>query len=58
MGIQVTTKTKAKATLKLYNQINSYLFEEKYGDIRYNGKVYMALMDAKKELIKLMDNAK
>ena len=33
--ITVSTKTKAKDTLKLYNMINTYLFEQEYGDLRY-----------------------
>ena len=32
MGIKVTTKTKAKATLKLANAIRSYLFEQEYDE--------------------------
>lgn len=58
MGIKVTAKTKAKASLKLYNQINSYLFEEQYGEVRYNGAVVSVLMKAKEELSKLINNAK
>ena len=32
--ITTIVKTKAKATLKLYNMINSYLFEQEYGDLK------------------------
>ena len=32
--IIVSTKTKAKDTLKLYNMINTYLFEQEYGDLK------------------------
>ena len=34
MGIVVRTNTKAKATLKLFNQISSYLFEQELGELR------------------------
>ena len=32
--ITTIVKTKAKATLKLYNMINTYLFEQEYGDLK------------------------
>lgn len=32
-GIKVSTKTKAKATLKLANAFRSYLFEQEYGEL-------------------------
>ena len=34
MGIVVRTNTKAKATLKLFNQMSSYLFEQELGELR------------------------
>lgn len=34
MGIVVRTNTKAKATLKLFNQMSSYLFEQESGELR------------------------
>lgn len=34
MGIVVRTNTKAKATLKLFNQISSYIFEQELGELR------------------------
>ena len=34
MGITVSTNTKAKATLKLYNQLTSYLFEKDCGELK------------------------
>ena len=33
-AIKVSTSTKATATLKLYNQLTSYLFEEEYNELR------------------------
>lgn len=35
MSITVTTSTKAKATLKLYNQLTSYMFEQECGEFKY-----------------------
>ena len=32
-GIKVSVKTKAKETLKLFNQLRSYLFEQEYGEL-------------------------
>ena len=33
--IKVSTSTKATATLKVYNQLTSYMFEEAYGELKY-----------------------
>lgn len=32
-GIKISTKTKAKETLKLLNHLSSYLFEQEYGEL-------------------------
>lgn len=37
MGVTTITSTKAKATLKLYNQVSSYLFEQQYGELEKYG---------------------
>ena len=34
MGITCKTNTKKKATLKLYNLMNSYLFEQEFGELK------------------------
>lgn len=34
MSIKISTSSKAKATLKLYNQLTSYMFEEEYGELK------------------------
>lgn len=34
MGIVVRTNTKAKATLKLFTQMSSYLFEQEFGELK------------------------
>ena len=58
-AIKVSTNTKAKATLKLYNQLTSYLFEQECGELKYaypsNIKV---LKDAQKVLSMIISRAK
>lgn len=54
MGVEVKTKTKAKASLKLYNQINSYLFEQECDELRNSPKVKLALIEAKQKLAELI----
>ena len=34
MGITCKTNTNKKATLKLYNLMNSYLFEQEFGELK------------------------
>ena len=59
MSIKVSTSTKAKATLKLYNQLTSYLFEQECEELKYaypsNIKV---LKDAQKVLSMIISRAK
>ena len=43
MGINYTCKTKAKASLRLYNQISSFLFEQEFGELKDNPKAKLAL---------------
>lgn len=54
MGIVVKTKTKAKASLKLYNQISSYLFEQEYEELSSSPNVKLALIDARRALGELI----
>lgn len=50
MGINVSAKTKAKASLKLYNQISSYMFEQEFEEMRGNSRIKSVLDEAKKTL--------
>ena len=52
MSIRVSSKTNAKATLKLYNQLVSYMFEQEYDELqRYaSSKDIEALNKAKEAL--------
>lgn len=50
MGINYECRTKAKASLRLYNQISSFLFEQEFGELKDNPKAKLALQDAKRYL--------
>lgn len=54
MGIVYNTKTKNKASLKLFNHISSYLFEQEYDELKGKDKVKEALKNASKELVTLI----
>lgn len=56
MGIELKTKTKKKASLKLFNQINSFLFEQEYDELKGNSEVKKALTDASNALKKLINS--
>ena len=59
MSIKVSTSTKAKATLKLYNQLTSYMFEEEYGELKYaNQSNIKELKAAQKVLSMIISRAK
>ena len=59
MSITISTNTKAKATLKLYNQLTSYMFEEEYGELKYaNQSNIKALRADQKVLSMIISRAK
>ena len=59
MSITISTNTKAKATLKLYNQLNSYMYEQEYDELRYaNQSNIKALRAAQKALSTIINKAK
>lgn len=54
-----TCKTKAKATLKLYNQLSSYLFEQSEEELRNVSKEDIEkIKDAGKVLAKIISSSK
>lgn len=55
MGINVSAKTKARASIKLYNAIASYRFEQQYGEMKGNKKLEEALDKAQTELINIVN---
>ena len=59
MSITISTNTKAKATLKLYNQLNSYMFEQECDELKYaNQSNIKALKAAQKALNMIINRAK
>ena len=59
MSIAISTNTKAKATLKLYNQLNSYMFEQECDELKYaNQSNIKALKSAQKALNMIINRAK
>ena len=59
MSITISTNTKARATLKLYNQLNSYMFEQEYDELKYaNPSNIKTLKAAQKVLSMIISRAK
>lgn len=56
MGINVSTRTKAKASLKLYNQISSYMFEQECEEMKGNSRIKNVLDEARKTLADIIKN--
>ena len=54
MGINISCKTKAKASLKLYNQISSYMFEQELEEMKGNSRIKNVLDEAKKTLAEII----
>jgi hypothetical protein len=58
MGIRTSVKTKAFASLKLYNAINSFIFEQSEEELKGNTKAQTALVKAASELAKIIKTYK
>lgn len=59
MSIKISANSKAKATLKLYNQLTSYMFEQEYDELKYaNPSNIKALKAAQKVLSMIISRAK
>ena len=59
MSITISTNTKAKATLKLYNQLISYMFEQECDELKYaNQSNIKTLRAAQKALSTIINKAK
>ena len=59
MSIIISTNTKAKATLKLYNQLVSYMFEQEFDELKYaNQSNIKTLRAAQKALSMIINRAK
>ena len=58
-GIRVSVKTRAKETLKLYNHLRSYLFEQEYGELSdYTPVQKKTLIDASLVLNSIVSKSK
>ena len=58
MGIKATAKTEAKASIKLYNSIASYRFEQQYGEMKGYTKLDETLDKAQKYLTEIIKNSR
>ena len=57
MGIKLQTKTKLKATQKLYNQVSTFLFEQECEELEhFTSAQKKVLSDATKVLIEVLKN--
>lgn len=56
--ITYTCKTKAKASLKLFNHISTYLFEQEYEELNSNEKAKSVLREAKMVLYDIINKNK
>ena len=56
--ITYTCKTKNKASLKLFNHISSYLFEQECDELRGNERAKSLLNEAKKVLYDIIHKQK
>lgn len=54
MGININVKTKAKASLKLYNHIASYMFAQEYDEMKGNSRIKNVLDEAEKTLAEII----
>ena len=56
MSIKVSTSTKAKATLKLYNQLTSYMFEQECDELKYATQANIKALNAAKKALSIIIN--
>lgn len=56
MSITISTNTKAKATLKLYNQLTSYMFEQEYEELKYANQSNIKTLRAAQKVLSMIIN--
>lgn len=57
MGIKVSAKTNLKASLKLYNHINTFLFEQEFDELRsYSPAQISKIKEAAKTIKSVISN--
>ena len=56
MSITISTNTKAKATLKLYNQLVSYMFEQEFDELKYANQSNIKTLRATQKALSMIVN--
>lgn len=56
MSITISTNTKAKATLKLYNQLVSYMFEQEFDELKYANQSNIKTLRAAQKALSMIIN--
>ena len=56
MSITISTNTKAKATLKLYNQLTSYMFEQECEELKYANQSNIKTLRAAHKVLSMIIN--
>ena len=56
MSITISTNTKAKATLKLYNQLVSYMFEQEFDELKYANQSNIKTLKAAQKVLSMIIN--
>lgn len=56
MSITISTNTKAKATLKLYNQLTSYMFEQECEELKYANQSNIKTLRAAQKVLSMIIN--
>ena len=56
MSITISTNTKAKATLKLYNQLVSYMFEQEFDELKYANQSNIKTLRAAQKALSMISN--
>ena len=56
MSIIISTNTKAKATLKLYNQLTSYMFEQECEELKYANQSNIKTLKAVQKVLSMIIN--
>ena len=56
MSIKCLSKTKAKATLKLYNQLTSYMFEQECEELKYASQSNIKTLKAAQKVLSMIIN--
>ena len=56
MSITILTNTKAKATLKLYNQLTSYMFEQECEELKYANQSNIKTLKAAQKVLSMIIN--